>query len=48
MPEGRTFVFKHIHLFRLVDGKIKEHLANRDDLGAAMQLGLELSPSRIF
>jgi predicted ester cyclase len=46
-PEGRTFVFQHIHLFRLVDGKIKEHWANRDDLGAAKQLGLELVPAGI-
>jgi predicted ester cyclase len=44
-PEGRTFVFQHIHLFRLADGKIEEHWANRDDLGAAKQLGLELVPT---
>ncbi len=47
-PEGRTFVFQHIHLFRLVDGKIKEHWANRDDLGAAKQLGLKLVPAGIL
>lgn len=43
-PQGRTFSFQHIHMFRLEDGKIKEHWANRDDLGAAKQLGLNLSP----
>jgi predicted ester cyclase len=41
-PDGRPFSFQHIHMFRIVDGKIKEHWANRDDLGAAKQLGLEL------
>jgi len=43
-PDGRPFSFQHIHMFRMVDGKIKEHWANRDDLGAAKQLGLELMP----
>jgi len=43
-PDGRPFSFQHIHMFRIVDGKIKEHWANRDDLGAARQLGLELTP----
>jgi len=43
-PDGRSFSFQHIHMFRLVDGKIKEHWANRDDLTAARQLGLELTP----
>lgn len=46
-PEGRPFAFQHIHLFRLADGKIKEHWANRDDVGAAKQLGLELVPVKI-
>ena len=45
-PEGSLFTFQHIHLFRLADGKIREHWANRDDLGAAKQLGLELVPAR--
>lgn len=43
-PDGRSFSFQHIHMFMIVDGKIKEHWANRDDLGAARQLGLELKP----
>ena len=41
-PSGREFTFQHIHMFRIVDGKIKEHTACRDDLGAARQIGLEL------
>jgi ketosteroid isomerase-like protein len=42
---GQEYTFQHIHLFKVVDGKILEHWANRDDLGAARQLGLELRPS---
>ena len=42
-PDGRPSL-QHIHIFRLVDGKIKEHWANRDDLGAARQLNMELLP----
>ena len=45
-PDGRMFSFQHIHMFRLEAGKVKEHWANRDDLGAAKQLGLELVPVR--
>ncbi len=43
-PKGLPFTAQHIHMFRIVDGKIKDHWANRDDLGAARQLGLELVP----
>jgi predicted ester cyclase len=43
-PAGLPFTAQHIHMFRIVDGKIKEHWANRDDLGAARQLGLDLKP----
>ncbi len=41
-PTGRAYSVQHMHLFRVANGKIKEHWANRDDLGAAKQLGLEL------
>ena len=47
-PTGRKYAVQHMHLFRIVDGKIKEHWANRDDLGAARQVGLELKPSRDY
>lgn len=42
-PDGREFSTQHIHLYRIVGGKIKEHWAVRDDLGAARQMGMELS-----
>lgn len=45
-PTGRTYTVQHIHLFRVASGKLVEHWANRDDLGAARQIGLELRPSR--
>jgi ketosteroid isomerase-like protein len=44
-PTGRSYEAQHTHLFRIVDGKIAEHWANRDDLGAARQIGLELKPT---
>jgi predicted ester cyclase len=44
-PSGRSYSVQHIHMFRVVDGLLTEHWANRDDLGAARQLGLELRPS---
>lgn len=43
VPDGREFSVQHIHMYRIVDGKIMEHWANRDDLGAARQMGMELS-----
>jgi predicted ester cyclase len=46
-PAGLPFTFQHIHMYRIHDGKIKEHWANRDDLGAARQLGLELMPTKV-
>jgi steroid delta-isomerase-like uncharacterized protein len=41
---GRTFSVQHIHIFRLTNGRISEHWACRDDLGAARQLGLVPAP----
>jgi predicted ester cyclase len=43
-PLGQAYTIQHLHLFRVVGGQIVEHWANRDDLGAARQLGLELGP----
>lgn len=41
---GRSYTVQHLHIFRIVDGRITAHWANRDDLGAARQTGLELRP----
>ena len=38
-PTGRPFATTQSHWFRLRDGKVVEHWANRDDLGTAQQLG---------
>jgi steroid delta-isomerase-like uncharacterized protein len=47
-PTGRSFEVQHIHMFRMRDGKIVEHFANRDDIGMMRQLGLipPLPPDR--
>ena len=37
---GRSFSVQHIHIFRVADGKLVEHWANRNDLGLISQLGL--------
>lgn len=39
-PTGRQFEAQHIHWYKLRDGKIVDHYANRDDLGMMQQLGL--------
>lgn len=39
-PTGRTFEVQHIHMYRVLDGKIAEHFASRDDVGMMRQLGL--------
>jgi predicted ester cyclase len=39
-PTGRRLSMDHVHWHRLVDGKLVERWAVRDDLGAAQQLGL--------
>ena len=38
-PTGKTCSATQTHWFRLADGKIIEHWANRDDVGMARQLG---------
>ena len=38
-PRGRTFTVTQTHWFRMNDGKVAEHWANRDDLGMGQQLG---------
>ena len=36
---GRTFAVTQTHWYRLADGLVVEHWANRDDIGQATQLG---------
>ena len=38
-PTGKTCSVTQTHWFRVADGKVIEHWANRDDLGMARQLG---------
>ena len=38
-PTGKDFAATQSHWFRVEDGLIREHWANRDDLGMAKQLG---------
>ena len=45
-PTGRTFEVQHIHMYRVLDGKIAEHFANRDDIGMMRQVGLLPPPRR--
>lgn len=38
-PSNRRFAITQTHWFRMRDGKVAEHWANRDDLGMGQQLG---------
>lgn len=38
-PTGRANSVTHTHWFRVADGQVIEHWANRDDMGMARQLG---------
>jgi predicted ester cyclase len=46
-PRGKRFAVTQTHWFRMRDGKIAEHWANRDDLGMAEQLGW-IPPSPLY
>jgi predicted ester cyclase len=39
-PTGRRFEAQQIHWYKMRDGKIVDHYANRDDLEMVRQLGL--------
>lgn len=43
-PTGRAFAVQHLHMFLLERGEIKEHWANRDDVGMLTQLGILRPP----
>jgi predicted ester cyclase len=36
---GQSYTVQHIHIYRVANGKIREHWAVRDDLGMLRQLG---------
>jgi predicted ester cyclase len=36
---GRSYAVNHIHIYRVADGKIREHWALRDDVGMLRQVG---------
>jgi nogalonic acid methyl ester cyclase / aklanonic acid methyl ester cyclase len=38
-PTGKNITHEQAHFFRVVDGKVTEHKAVRDDLGLMLQLG---------
>jgi predicted ester cyclase len=40
---GHSYTVKHIHIYRVADGKIREHWAVREDLSMLRQLGVQLS-----
>jgi predicted ester cyclase len=39
-PSGKHFQVHHIHMYRIINNKITDHYANRDDIGMMQQLGL--------
>lgn len=43
-PSGRSFDYASSHWFRVVDGKLAEHWATRDDLTVMLQLGVVTPP----
>lgn len=46
-PTGKEFAAKQIHVYRIVEGKILEHWAVRDDLGQGIQLGFIPTPGGV-
>lgn len=46
-PTGKRFATTQTHWFKLRDGKVIEHWANRDDIGTALQLGW-IPPTPLF
>ena len=48
-PTGKTFAITQSHWFRIQDGQVVDHWANRDDLGQAKQLGwVPPTPAYLF
>jgi predicted ester cyclase len=45
-PTGRRFSSRQSHWYRIVEGKLAEHWATRDDLPTMLQLGVIQPPGR--
>ena len=45
-PTGKSFSAEHVHRHRVVDGKLVERWAVRDNLGTLIQLGAIDPPGR--
>ncbi len=45
-PTGKSFSAEHVHWHRVVDGRLAERWAVRDDLGTLIQLGIINPPGR--
>ena len=45
-PTGKRVVAQQSHWFRVVDGKLAEHWALRDDLSMLQQLGIMPDPGQ--
>jgi predicted ester cyclase len=45
-PTGKRFSARQSHWYRVVDGKLAEHWATREDLPAMLQLGVIQPPGR--
>jgi predicted ester cyclase len=43
-PTGKRFSARQSHWYRVVDGKLVEHWATREDLAAMLQLGVIQPP----
>ena len=43
-PTGKRFSARQSYWYRVVDGKLAEHWATREDLPAMLQLGVILPP----
>ena len=38
-PEGKSFSVEHLHIYRVIGGRIAEHWVVRDDLAMMLQIG---------
>jgi predicted ester cyclase len=42
---GQSYTVHHVHIYRVADGKIREHWALRDDISMLRQLGVTQAPT---